>query len=180
MTSSGVNEVPGWLTGVDHETVSELHALGTSSTELSRDDNLATLSTALHDESENTIAGSSDSETVEELVSQGLALGDSGETTVLDLGGVEGNGVFWELESLLDERGELANAASLLSENFLGVGCPDDDIGDGRSNTDFDTRVSLLGQFTLEELVQLSVEHTISDELSPLGAVPGSQHFQIR
>lgn len=45
------------LTGVDHEAVVELHGLGTLSTELARDDNFATLGTALHDESENTVAG---------------------------------------------------------------------------------------------------------------------------
>ena len=107
--------------------VGELHALRTSGTQLSRDDNLATLSTTLHDESEDTIACSADGKTVEELVSEGLALGDSGETTVLDLSGVEGDGVLWELESLLDEGGKFADSSTLLSENFLGVCCADDD-----------------------------------------------------
>jgi hypothetical protein len=45
------------LSGVDHETVGELHRLGTSSTELARDDNLATLGAGLHDEAEDTVAG---------------------------------------------------------------------------------------------------------------------------
>jgi hypothetical protein len=138
---------------VDHETICELHALGTSSTELSRNNNLTTLCTALHDESEDTIASPPDRETVEEFVSEGLALSDGGETTVLDLGGVEGDGVFGKFESLLDEGGEFANSSSLLAENFLGVGCADDDVGDGRSDTDFDTRVSFLCQFTLKELI---------------------------
>lgn len=97
-------------------------------------------------------------------------MGDGGETTILDLCGVEGNAVLGELESLLDEGGEFADTASLLSENFLGVGCADDDVGDGWGNTDFDTRVSLLSQLTLEELVQFGVENTIGDELSALGA----------
>jgi hypothetical protein len=56
----------------------------------------------------------------------------------------------------------------LLAENFLGVGCADDDVGDGRCDSDFDTRVSLLSQLALEELIQFSVEDTISHELSPL------------
>ena len=51
-----VDEVKGRLTGVDHETVRELHRLGTRGTELARDDNLATLGTGLHDETEDTIA----------------------------------------------------------------------------------------------------------------------------
>jgi hypothetical protein len=63
---------------VDHETIGELHALGTSSTKLSRNNNFATLSTTLHDESKDTIASSSDSKTIEKLVSERLALGDGG------------------------------------------------------------------------------------------------------
>jgi hypothetical protein len=168
VTSSVVDEVLCWLTRVDHETVGELHALGTSSTQLSGYDNLATLSTTLHDESEDTIACSANRQTVEELVSEGLALCDSGETTVLDLGGVEGDGVLGELESLLDEGGEFADSSSLLAENFLGVGCADDDVGDGGGDSNFNTRVSFLSQLALEELVQFSVEDTIGDELSPL------------
>lgn len=103
MTSGVVDEILCWLTGVDHEAVGELHGLGTSSTKLTRDNNLATLGTGLHDESEHTVACTSDSETVEKLVSERLALCDGGETTVLDLGGVERDAVFWELETLLDE-----------------------------------------------------------------------------
>jgi hypothetical protein len=95
-------------------------------------------------------------------------LSDGGETSVLHLGGVQGNAVLGELEALLDERGQLADAASLLSENFLGVGCADDDVGDGRGDADFDSGVSFLSQFALEELVQFGVENTIGDELSPL------------
>jgi hypothetical protein len=93
---------------------------------------------------------------------------DGGETTILDLGGVEGDGVLGELESFLDQGGKFADSSSLLTENFLGVGCADDDIGDGGCDSDFDTRVSLLSQLALEELVQFCVEDTIGDELSPL------------
>ena len=45
-----VDEVNGRLTGGGHETVRELHKLRTRSTELARNDNLATLGTRLHDE----------------------------------------------------------------------------------------------------------------------------------
>ena len=165
-----VNEVVGGLTGVDHESVGELHGLGTGGTELSGDDNLATLGAGLHDETEDTVASTTDGETVQELVAEGLALGDGGQTAVLDLGGIEGDGVLGELEALLDERGELTDAAALLAENLLGVGGADDDIGDGGSHADLDAGVTLLGQLVLEELVQLGVEDTVSYELSALGA----------
>jgi hypothetical protein len=57
VTNSSVNEVAGGLTRVDHETVSELHRLGTGSTELARDNNFAALSSRLHNEAKDTIAG---------------------------------------------------------------------------------------------------------------------------
>lgn len=170
MAGGVVDEVVGGLTGVDHEAVGELHGLGTSGAELAGDDNLATLGAGLHDEAQDTVACTTDGQTVEELVAQGLALGDGGQTTVLDLGGVEGDGVLGELEALLNERGELADAAALLAENLLGVGGADDDVGDGWGNADLDARVTLLSKLALEELVQLGVEDTIGDELSPLGA----------
>lgn len=53
-----VDVVSSGLTRVDHETVGELHRLGSSSSEFTRDDDLATLGTGLHDESEDTVAGS--------------------------------------------------------------------------------------------------------------------------
>lgn len=169
VTGSTVDEVLGGLTRVDHEAIGELHGLGTGSTELARDDDLATLGARLHDEAEDTIASTTNSQTVQQLVAERLALGDGGQTTVLDLGGVEGDAVLGELEALLDQAGELADAATLLAENLLGVGGTDDDVGDGGGNADFDAGVTLLGQLTLEELVQLGVEHTVGDELSPLG-----------
>ena len=49
----------------------------------------------------------------------------------------------------------------MLTENFLSVCSADDDIGDGWSNADFDAGVALLGEFSLEEFVQLGVENTI-------------------
>lgn len=42
------------------------------------------------------------------------------------------------------------------------------DVGDGGSDTDFDTRVALLSQLALEELVQLGIEDTVGDELAAL------------
>jgi hypothetical protein len=127
VTNSGIDEVASGLTRVDHETISELHGLGTSSTELARDNNFAALSTRLHDETKNTIAGTTDSQTVEKLELDGLALSDSAKTTVLDTLSVELNSILGELETLLDERGQLTNAATLLTKNILGVSGTDND-----------------------------------------------------
>jgi hypothetical protein len=86
------------------------------------------------------------------------------ETTVLDLGSVQRDRVFGEFEALLDEGGEFANATALLAEDFLGMGGADDDVGNGRGDADFNTRVALFSQFALEEFVQFSVEDTICGE----------------
>ena len=79
-----------------------------------------------------------DSETAEELVPQTFALSNSRETAVLNLLSVELEGVVGELETLLDERGELADAATLLTQNLLGVGGADDDLGRAGSLKSFD------------------------------------------
>ena len=83
------------------------------------------------------------------------------ETTVLDLLGVELEGSLGEAEALLDESGELADATALVTEDVLGVGGADDDVGDGGRDADLDTVVSLLSELALEEPVQLGVEDTI-------------------
>ena len=165
------------LSGVDHESVGELHRLGAGGTKLARDNDLATLGARLHDEAEDTVARAeeransnqlrppcsivyspnspTDGKTTEELVAETLALSDSIETTVLNLLGVELNGPLGELETLLDERSELANAASLLSEDLLGVGGADDDLGAGVGNANLAAGVSLRREGTGEELGEL-------------------------
>jgi hypothetical protein len=50
-----VDELVNGVSRVDHETIGEFHGFGTGSTELARNDHLATLSTRLHDKSKNTI-----------------------------------------------------------------------------------------------------------------------------
>ena len=209
MPDGVVDEVNSGLTGVDHETVGELHRLGTGSTELARDDNLATLGTRLHNEAEDTVASAernfnfwpnerkyldspADGKTTEKLVAERLALSIRRETAVLDLLSVELKGVIGELEALLDERGELADAATLLTEDLLGVGSADDDLKrkrgfiavlafpQGKTNlsagvgdTDVAARVTLLGELAGEEVVQLGAEDTVSDELALLADLAG-------
>jgi len=58
------------------------------------------------------------------------------------------------------------------------VCCADDDVGDGGCDTDFDAGVTLLCQFTLEELVQFGVEDTVCYELSPLRAVDSCIRYE--
>lgn len=88
-------------------------------------------------------------------------MGDSRETTVLHLRGVQRDRVLGELESLLDQAGKLSDAASLLAKDLLGVCSPDDDVGNCGGDANFDTGVALLGEFALEEFVEFGVEDTV-------------------
>jgi hypothetical protein len=135
-----------------------------------------------------------DSETVEELVPQTLTLGNSGKTTVLNLLGVHLERVFGEAETLLNESGKLADPTTLLTQDFLGVGSTNDDLANHNifrvsqellnhcthlstsvGHSDITTRVSLLGEFTGKEIIELSAENTVGDEFSPLADLGG--HF---
>lgn len=51
-----LNVVVDWVTRVNHQTVDELHGLGTLTTELTRDDDLAALGARLHHEAKHTVA----------------------------------------------------------------------------------------------------------------------------
>ena len=44
--------------------------------------------------------------------------------------GVQFEGVLGELETFLDENSKLTDSATLLTQNFLGVGGADDDLTD--------------------------------------------------
>lgn len=166
VTAGRVHVVTGWLTGVDHETINKLHGLGTLSTELAGDDDFATLCAVFNNETDDTVARTSDGKSAEELVSEGFALGDGGEATVGDLFGVELDRVLVEVESLLDERSKFTNSTSLFAEDVLGSGGQDDDLGTGWGDTDLNARVAIFGELSHEHLVQFGLEHTVGAELT--------------
>merc|ERR1719333_616007 len=169
VSASHVNIIVDWVSGVDHQTINELHGLGSLSSQLAADHNLATLSSGLHDETEDTIACSSDSKTSNELVSERLSLSNGTQTTGGNLLSIELDGSLWEVKSLLNKTGQFSDSSSLFSENILGSGGHDDDLGSGWSHTDLNTGVTILGQLPGEELVELSLEDTILNKLSLLG-----------
>ena len=63
-------------------------------------------------------------------------LSDSTQTPGLHLLGVQLHGALGEVESLLDDAGELPDSATLLSEDILGPGGHDDDLSPGGGHTD--------------------------------------------
>jgi hypothetical protein len=164
-----VDKVVGGLTGVDHESVGELHGLCSGGSQFTRDDDFTTLGAGFHNESKDTVTSSangtmnqsrihiasrnldnspSDSQTTQQLVSQRLGLSNSAQSSVLDLFSVKLQRVFGELESLGDQGGEFSDSSTLFTEDVLGVSGSDDDLGLGVGHSDFTSRVSLLGEFT--------------------------------
>jgi hypothetical protein len=89
-----------------------------------------------------------DGQTSQKLVPQGLGLSDGTETSVLDLLSVELQRVLGELEPLGNQSGQLPDPPSLLSEDILGVGGTDDDLGLGVGGSDLTTSVTLLGELS--------------------------------
>ena len=94
---------------------------------------------SLYNLPEHTIAGPPDGETSDELVTEGLSLGDGAETAGGDLLGVKLDGALGEVEPLLDNAGELSDPPALLSEDVLGPGGHDDDLGPGGGHSDLQT-----------------------------------------
>merc|ERR1711897_87253 len=160
VTHGDVEVVLDWSTRRDHVSVTELHGLGSLGSELTRDDNLATLGPVLHHEAQDTIARSSDGKASEEFVSEGLALSHGAKTTVGDALGIQLDGSFGKVETLLDNRSQLTDTSTLLTQNLLGSGCLDNDFGSEWGDSDVNTGITVLGELSGEQLVKLGVEHS--------------------
>ena len=74
VTASGVHVVVDGVSGMDHEAVNELHRLGPLSPQLAGHDHLATLSSGLHDEPQDSVARPTDGQASDQLVTKGLGL----------------------------------------------------------------------------------------------------------
>lgn len=68
-------------TGLDHVPVTERHRLGTLALDLAAHRHLAALSTRLHDEADDAVAGATDLQTAEQLEAEGLGLSHGREAT---------------------------------------------------------------------------------------------------
>lgn len=99
MAHSSVDVVTVSLTSLDHISISELLGLGTLSSQLSGDGHLGSLGTRLHNESEHTVASTTDGESANKLVLEGLSLSLGTETTVGHALGEEIDTTLLEVES---------------------------------------------------------------------------------
>lgn len=165
---SDVNEVLLWLTSTDHETILELHGLGSLLSEFTRDDDLASKGLVLHHSSDDGLGSKSDGDLLQKLIFKGLDLGGSAKTFSGDLGENDLDSVFLVTESLLEERGQFVELLTVVSSGGMGLGDSNNDFGLGWGNLDLNTGVTGGGEGSLEELVELGVENTVRDELSLL------------
>ena len=166
VTAGHIDVVVCWVSGVNHESVDEPHGLGSLSSKLARHNDLATLSSRLHDETEITVASPSDGQATYELVLEGFGLSNGAQSTNGNLLGVELNRSLGDAEPLLDNGGQFTNSASFLAKNVL---CPRghaDDLGPSWGDANLDSGVAIFGQPAGQELVELGFENAVSNELS--------------
>jgi hypothetical protein len=177
MSNGAINVVNNSVTTLNHVPVLELHCLGTLSSNLSTDNNFASLCAFLHYQAHNSIASSANGKASQQLELEGLGLSLGAQSSVGNLLGVKFQTSVGHVESLLHGRGELSDSSTLHSKHVLGVGGLHDNLSAHRCLTNSDPRVSFLGQLVLEEFVQLGTEHSVGNELSLLGNLSGSWHF---
>jgi hypothetical protein len=142
--SSSVDVRLGGLTRLDHVSITELHGLGTLTTQLTGHDELTTLGSVLHNVTKDTVACLADGETSQKLVAEGLGLSNSTGGAVLDARYVQFHIVWREVETLLDQSGKLTDALVLLTKDVLGTSSQNDDLSAHRGYANLDTRVTIL------------------------------------
>jgi hypothetical protein len=170
VTDGNIDEIVLGLTGGDLVTSSVLLGLCALTTDLSRDHNFATSgATTAHDGTNNVVSSVTDGGAVKELVLKVLNVsgGRKGLGERESLNG-ELNAVLLVVEAvaLLDKRLEFLNLLERFVEEFLVTSGENTDFGLHVGSTDLNTTVTLKGECLHEELVELSFENTISDELA--------------
>merc|ERR1712121_103693 len=177
VSDGGVDVLFGGIATVNHESVDEFHRLRSLTAKLARDNHFASLGTGFHDESEDSVAGASDSETANKFVAKRLGLSDGAKTSSRNLLGVELDGAIGVVEPLLDDGGEFADSLAFVAQHVLSPRRQDNDLGARWCHAHLDSAVSVFGQFSREELIQLGLEDSILDELSLLGNLNGHLGF---
>jgi len=168
-TRSRIDEIVFGLTCGDLITLGVLLSLCTLSTDLTGNNDLATDGhTTAHDGTKDVVGGHTDGSAGQELVLEGLNVGGGAKVSVVR-NGFDGQvdlvvGVV-EVVPLLDERLDLLDLTGLLGEEILALGGTDADLSVDTGGANLNTGVALHTESLLEELVELSLENTVSNEL---------------
>ncbi len=168
-TDSHVDEIVLGLTSGDLVTLGVLLGLCALTTDLTGDHDFATggLTTA-HDGAQDVVGGHTDGGASQKLEFQSLDVGGGAQVSVIG-DRLDGKvdlvvGVV-ESVSLLNERLDLLDLTGLLGNKLGGLGGANTDLSVDGGSADLNTGVTLHAEGLLEELVELSLEDTISDEL---------------
>jgi hypothetical protein len=106
-------------------------------------------------------------------ISTTTCLGVGGQAALVDGLGEEGKLVLGEAEALLQDERELLDALVVLAQHVLRVGGADDDLRADGGHANLHAGVTSGAQLADEELVELSMEHAIGDELALLSGGGG-------
>ncbi len=115
------------------------------------------------------MAGTTHGKTLGELEVDGLSLGNRRESAVADVLSEESDRTLREAPTRLDETSELADAATLLTEDVLSAGGADNNLGKDGGAANLDTGVAVGTEGAGEELIEFGVENTVCDKLALLG-----------
>ena len=152
VTDGGLDVLLVGVTGLDHVTIGELLGLGSLASDLAGHGHLSTLGAGLHDEAQHTVASTANGKATEQLVLKGLSLGLGVEASVGDAVGEDLNGTLGEVESLLDDGGQLSDSLALLAKDILSAGGLDDDLDSGRGHADLKAGITILSELSGQEL----------------------------
>ena len=168
-SGSRVNEIVFGLTSGYLVTLSVFLGLGTLSSDLTGDDNLTTDGiSASHNVAKNVVGSKTDWSTIEELEFEGLNVGSSAE------GSLKWKWFHRELKfvvsivevvSLFDHGFDLLDFTRLLVEEGLAVSGANTDLSAHAGSTNLNSCVSFESECSAEELVEFSLENSISYEL---------------
>jgi len=170
VTRGRVNEIVLGLTSGDLVTLRVLLGLCALSTHLTSNDDFATDgTTTAHNCAEDVVGGHTHGVTGEELELEGLDVGGSGEVLVVREG-FDGEvdlvvlGV--EVVSLLNERLDFLDLSDLLVNEFLALGDANANLSGVVGSANLNASVAFEAEGAAKELVELSLEHTISHKLA--------------
>jgi hypothetical protein len=65
----------------------------------------------------------------------------------------------------LHEGSEFTDTTTLVTKNFLGMCCADNDFSSGGGDADFTAGIALFGEFPGKEFVQFGKENAVGDKL---------------
>merc|ERR1712090_75176 len=132
-------------------------------------DDLATLSTRLHNEAEDTITGASDGKTTDQFVTEGFSLSNGAKATSRHLLGIQFDGTIGIVEALLNDGGQFTNTLTFVVQHILSARREDDNLRARRRHAHLDSAVTIFGQLPRQELIQFGFENSILNELSFFG-----------